>query len=190
MVRKTINPNQAPNELTKYAIAMKISMNVGTIWNRIKLSRPLIESVPRSMTRRTSPVFLLKCQRKLRLWRCRNRSNYKQVETKIRKGFRLETLSYNDIYSFPPSLLGLYTVELWSKRKNANYSTIPCCQYHLLEGTWLIQISAHNHIEIGSVPRTYYQLNKDMYSVKPGLNDRFTLRIFDDTNQFFSNILA
>lgn len=60
-------------------MAMVISANVGKIWNKNKLNNPLMESVPRSMTRKTSPVFLLKCHLKLRLCKCRNSSSCKNL---------------------------------------------------------------------------------------------------------------
>lgn len=63
IVENTIKPNQTLNCAIKYIIAMTMSTIVGVIENNMYESRLSIESVPRSITLRTSPVFLAKCQR-------------------------------------------------------------------------------------------------------------------------------
>ena len=58
IITKIINPNQALKSAVKYEMAIIISAIVGKI-SKIRYSKsPLIESVPLSITRKTSPVFL------------------------------------------------------------------------------------------------------------------------------------
>lgn len=81
MVKNTISPNQMLNADTKNTTAITISTRVGIIENNMYESRLLMESVPLSITRKTSPVLRLKCHRMGKLWRCLKSSvcNWKKM---------------------------------------------------------------------------------------------------------------
>ena len=56
IVTKTTTPNQMLNSTEKQAMAMMMSISVGTIEKIMQFNNPLTEAVPRSMIRKTSPV--------------------------------------------------------------------------------------------------------------------------------------
>ncbi len=65
MVTKTIIPNQMLKLTEKYTTAMTMSTMVGRMEKTRYERSELMEFVPLSMTLRTSPVFLVRCQRRL-----------------------------------------------------------------------------------------------------------------------------
>lgn len=75
IVTKVMRPNHALKDVTKNTTATRMSAIVGSIEKMILFSRLLMLSVPRSMTRNTSPLFRCRCHRKDNPCRCLNSSS-------------------------------------------------------------------------------------------------------------------